>query len=266
MRRHVMPLVFAILVSSTPSVANAQEGLRISRERLFAANVLIGGTAGGLGSVVRGESFWRGFLNGSAGGAAMFAGKCLIAQQKPVTNWLGRASVAIGSSMAANAGAGKPLVSAVVVPLGPLRIYRDSKTRKTRIKLDLQQIAVGAYMERQARTSFDAALSAKTSALVFVDEIAPSAMEVAGVMKVWSRDNKETFAHELTHVSQGDFVATTMEDPVEDWLLVRVPGGRFVNRYFHIGIFTPLWAGLNELIETRERPWEKEAASVAVRC
>ena len=258
--------ILALLVFAAPSAAVAQEQGKISRTKLIAVNVLIGGAAGGAGELINGRSFWRGFLNGSAGGAAVFAGKCLIAQETPATNWLGRGSVAVGSSMVANAAAGRPALSRLVIPVGPVRFYRDNRTKKTTAKLDMQQIAVATYMEMQPTTSFDFALSRKAGGLVFYDRGTESAVEVSGVIRVWSKDIGSTFAHELTHVAQGEFVAIAMEEPLERWLLGKVPGGKAVNRYMDLGILSPVWAGLNELIETRERPWEKEAASFAGRC
>lgn len=258
--------LLVILVAAAPTSAAAQESGRISRAKLIAVNVLIGGAVGGAGEVITGRSFWRGFLNGSAGGAVVFGGKCLIAEQTPVTNWLGRATVAAGSSIVANAAAGRPALSRFVIPAGPLRIYRDNPSRRTTVKIDLQQAAVATYMEMQPTTSFDFALSRKAGGLVFYDKGTESAVEVSGVIRVWSKEIGSTFAHELTHVAQGEFVAIAMEEPLERWLAPKVPWGKAINRYVDIGILSPVWAGLNELIRTRERPWEKEAASFAVRC
>jgi hypothetical protein len=266
MRPRAIEAVFSLLLLTAPATTAAQEHLKISRGKLIAANVLIGGAVGGLGEVINGRSFWRGFLNGSAGGAVVFTGKCLIAQETPATNWLGRASVAVGSSMVANAAAGRQALSRLVIPVGPVRFYRDNRTKKTTAKLDMQQIAVATYMEMQPTTSFDFALSRKAGGVVFYDRGTESAVEVSGVIRVWSKDIGSTFAHELTHVAQGEFVAIAMEEPLERWLLGKVPGGKAVNRYVDLGILSPVWAGLNEIIKTRERPWEKEAASFAARC
>lgn len=266
MSTRAIEAVFGLLLLTVPATSAAQEHLKISRAKLIAANVLFGGAAGGVGEVINGRSFWRGFLKGSAGGATVFAGKCLIAEETPVTNWLGRGTVAAGSSMVANAAAGRPALSRFVIPAGPLRFYRDNASRKTTVKIDLQQVAVATYMEMQPTTSFDFALSRKAGGLVFYDKGTESAVEVSGVIRVWSKDIGSTFAHELTHVAQGEFVAIAMEEPLERWLAPKVPWGTAINRYVDIGILSPVWAGLNELIDTRERPWEKEAASFAVRC
>jgi hypothetical protein len=266
MRLRAIDAVVGLLLLTVPATAAAQEHLKISRGKLIAVNVLIGGAVGGVGEVINGRSFWRGFLSGSAGGATVFAGKCMLAQQTPATNWLGRATVAAGSSMVANASGGRPVLSRFIIPVGPLRLYRDNRTRKTTVKLDIQQIAVATYMEMQPSTSLDLTLSRKAGGLVFFDRSTESAVEVSGVIRVWSKTIGSTFAHELTHVAQGEFVAIALEEPLERWLMMQIPGGKAVNRYVDIGILSPVWAGLNELLATRERPWEKEAGSFAVRC
>ena len=266
MRAPAFHVTVAVLVFIGHSAAAAQDMNSISRGKLIAVNVLLGGAAGGVGEVINGRSFWRGFLNGSAGGAIVFSGKCLIAQQTPATNWLGRATVAVGSSVVANASAGRLAFSRVILPLGPLRVYRDNRGRKTTFKLDFQQLAVATYMETRPGTSFNLALSRKTGGIVFYDEFAVSAVEVSGVIRVYSKDVGSTFAHELTHVAQGEFVAIVLEEPLERWLLAKLPGGRAVNRYVDLGILSPVWAGLNELIPASDRPWEKEAASFALGC
>ena len=266
MRARTSIAILYILVLADPAAASAQEAGKISRTKLIAINVLIGGAVGGAGEAISGRPFWRGFLNGSAGGATVFAGKCLLAAESPAANWLGRATVATGSSMVANASAGRPVLSRLVMPIGPFRFYRDNRSRKTTLKLDIQQLAVATYMEMQPATSLDFALSRKTGGMVFFDRGTESAVEVSGVIRVWSKDIGSTFAHELTHVAQGEFVAIAMEEPLERWLLAKIPGGRAVNRYVDLGILSPVWAGLNELIAAPDRPWEKEASSFGHRC
>ena len=266
MDRRAFSAIAAILVLAAPSAASTQETGRISRGKLIAVNVLLGGAAGGVGEAINGRSFWRGFLNGSLGGATIFAGKCLIAQEMPEANWLGRVTVSVGSSMVANAREGRAAFSRLIVPLGPVRVYRDNRSRKTTFKLDFQQLVVATYMGTRPGTSFDLALSGKTGGLVFHDPASESAVEVSGVIRVWSKDAESTLAHELTHVAQGEFVAIVVEEPLERRLLSRLPGGKAINRYVDLGILSPVWAGLNELVPASERPWEKEAASFGLSC
>lgn len=98
-----------ILVAVSSRVASAQDGEHASRAKVLGINVVIGGVTAGASQAVRRGSFWKGLARGSAGGAAVFAGKCLMAQQTTPGSWIGRGTVALGSSVIANASAGRSM-------------------------------------------------------------------------------------------------------------------------------------------------------------
>src|SRR5688500_16936629 len=89
----------------TQSAGSQEDVSGSTRATLFAANALIGAATAGLRAAITRRPVWRAFLYGSAGGAVVFGGKCLVAQQRSYTDWIGRETVAIGSSVVASAAA-----------------------------------------------------------------------------------------------------------------------------------------------------------------
>ncbi|MGI9043000.1 MAG: hypothetical protein ACR2GK_02615 [Gemmatimonadaceae bacterium] len=249
--------------------ANAQsfdDEVRISPAKLLGINVILSGVTAGAAQAARGNSFLKGFLQGSIGGVAVYAGKCLLVQRSSVTDWAGRATVAAGSSAVANAAAGRPLLQELVFPLGPVRFFRNNKTRRTRVKLDLGTTVVAAYFVLDRGARFTTGPSLTHGALVFEGEPSRGNLEAAGVLFLSRGAGRQAIAHELVHVGQGDFASTVWEGPLQDWMLGHDPIASKAGEYIDLGILLPVWAGLNALVDRRARPWEKEARSLAAGC
>ena len=251
----VWPVVFAAVFTSS---ARSQDVSGSTRAKLIVVNTLIGGATAGITAAINHRPIWRAFVYGSAGGAVVFGGKCLVAQQHSLTDWIGRETVAIGSSVVANAAAGRPALSRVALPLGPVRFYRDNASKRIRLKLDVAQVIGAAYLASERTSSMDWKESLEHGGLIIFTR-GGSAMEVAGAVRIWDRESGRMLAHEQTHAVQNEFLSIALEEPLESWLLPHLPGGRSVNRYFDVGVLTPVWGWINSLIPAHERPWEKEA-------
>ncbi|MGK2963533.1 MAG: hypothetical protein ACSLFK_15540 [Gemmatimonadaceae bacterium] len=205
-------------------------------------------------------------MRGSAGGGGVFLGKCLIAQQRPLADWVGRGVAAVGSSIVSNAAAGRGSFEVVALPVGPFRVYRDNKARRTRVKLDLPTALASGYFSLRPNTSFRIETSLRHGILAFEDSVNWTARQAAGTVLLKPDPADERVAHELTHIAQYDFVATAWQAPLERTLLGFVPGGSTIHRYVDLGVLLPLWAALNAIVPVQDRPWEKEASSFAAGC
>lgn len=232
---------------------------RTSRGKVIAANVSIGGLTGGLSEALSGRSFWRGLVGGSIGGGTVFVGKCLVAQRKPWTDWVGREIGALGGSIVANASSGGGLLSELAFPVGPIRLYSDRTTGTQRIKLDLGTVVAAIYTGLQTDVSFKPASSVRHGALMFEDEVLWRARTTAGVVMEMPNPPRGGVAHELVHVGQYDFVALAWQAPLEKRLLEHLPGGRTIHRHVDLGLLLPVWAILNSSLSVQQRPWETEA-------
>lgn len=258
-------VVLLLTLSLTTSTIRAHAQNEMPRPGLLIINGLIGGATAAITASIQQRPIRRAVILGAIGGATVFAGKCFIGNSRPLTDWIGHQTVAVGSSIVANASMGRGAFDRIVVPLGPVRFYYDTKQRRTRIRLDLFEAGVAAYYARKPNTSVDWTLSAKHDALILFDKAAPTNFEVGGVIKTWSRA-PSLLDHELIHVAQDQFVSTAWEDPLEEWAIPMLPGGKWVNRYFGVGILAPVWALANAAIPGFDRPWEREATAVEARC
>jgi hypothetical protein len=263
----VAAVAFALLVAS-PSSASAQDfNPGVSRAKLLGINAAIGGITAGVSQAAMGRSFWKGMLEGSIGGSTVYAGKCLIAQRTVVGNWVGRGTVNLGSSVVANASAGRPMLQQLVAPLGPFRLQRNGKTGRKGIKLNLSATIVAAYFAAKPHTSFAAGSSLEHAALVFNGGPTERDAAAAGVILLGDPASVgRTMAHELTHVAQDDFVTTAWEEPFERWLFGYVPGGDRINKYVYVGLLKPILQSVGKKIDYRDRPWEQEARSIGNGC
>jgi hypothetical protein len=244
-----------------PTVLAAQGA---SRPKLFAINVLIGGSTAAVTAAIHHRPVTRAFLAGSAGGALVFTGKCLVAKDKPPAEWFGNQVTMFGSSVTSNAIVGRRPLDRIVLGLGPILFYHDKQSPHNGVKLDLLQVGVTAYYVMNAGASIDWNASATHGSLILYDAGSPT-YEVAGIIKTGDRHGFQ-LNHEQIHVAQEQFVTIALEEPLQSWLLQPAPGGKVINRYFNIGLLAPVWAAANALTSRESRPWEKEAKAFAARC
>jgi hypothetical protein len=235
-----------------------------TRRNIIIVNVALGASTGAVGQLLNGHSALKGLLKGAMGGALVSTGKCMVAQQTPLTDWLGRGTVAVGSSVVRNAALGKTSFREIVLPVGPLTLYRDNKSGVLRGRLDLGTALTAIYMESRENTSISPSLSLLHGGLIFETE-GNGGLEAQGVVRV-REENDSELSHELTHVAQDEFVSIAWEEPIESALSRFIPGGKTLHRYVDLGILAPIWAIANGQVAIRDRPWEKEARFFTTGC
>jgi hypothetical protein len=260
--RLILPIAFT-------ATASAQD--HPNHTKIAIINGLIGGSTAAVTAAVHHRSITSAFIKGSLGGLTVYAGKCLIARKRTATYWLGQHTVAIGSSMVANGATGRGVFESVVLPLGPLRIYRDNKQHKFNVKLDLMDTGVAAWYMVTSPAHVDWGLSAKHDALILLGSSGDQRTEAAGLIEL--RDNgafrfNKSFrlVHEEIHVAQEQFVTTALEEPLEGWFAPLVENGNVLHRHFEFGILAPVWAAVNSQTVRENRPWEKEADAFLEKC
>lgn len=204
----------------------------------------------------------------------MYAGKLITANRRPGMGLVGRETAALGASLVQRGAAVNPRDTPLFLPLGVFHIYvrPRSDTARFRVKLNVTSTLATVHAARSAGARFDIEKSLSSGGIVFRDDVwdrpGTDGTAIVGVVVLKddppSRNRSEAykdlvFAHERVHVVQSDFSFAALTAPVEGWLLQHLPGGRFVARYFDPGLNLYLMRLLNRSIETRDRPWEKEA-------
>jgi hypothetical protein len=243
----------------------------MSREASYAidvgANVLIGGLTGGVAQRWNGGSFWQGFSRGAAGGGLVFAGKQITAARFTGAGAAGRQVAAVGSSVVNNAAAGRPALSRLVVPLGPVRVYAEPAAGRAHAKLDVAGVAAIAWGATRPGARLDLSSTVSSGAPVF--RVSPEwghrAAHLAGVVLVDDSERQfpNALAHERVHVAQYDFASVTLGAPAESWIASEVPPLRGLYRYIDFGTAVVLWSGLNMMVSDQDKPWENEAHLLA---
>jgi len=213
MRRMLTVALWLVVVPSGARAQTQPSDQRIPRAKLVAINMAIGGLTSGIIQTVAGRSFWKGFAKGSAGGALVYGGKCLIAQRSSLGYWLGREVVAVGSSVVRNASAGRGTFDELVLPVGPIWIYRDNKAGTQIAKVDVSQAIIATYFASQPRATFKAWKSFWSGGLIFDDSTADTSVEAAGVIRLTDGTYDDVLAHETVHVAQDEFMSIAWSDP-----------------------------------------------------
>ena len=238
------------------------------------ANGLIGGMTAGLVQKARGGSFQDGFTRGLLGGAVTYGGKRLAAQRFFGAGLAGREVAAVGSSMVRDAAAARPLLQRVMLPVGPLHLYVD-RSRGVRMyaKVDAYTLGWMTYAALKPELSWDAEASLSSGVPVFrvhdrlivsgSDGAEAAGLTVAGTIllsDIRSLDTQATFAHERVHVLQNDQIFLLWTEPVERWVLGKLPGGRTLSRYVDLNASPAVTELLGDVFpDYHRKPWEMEA-------
>jgi hypothetical protein len=274
--RHIL-IAAALIPSALHGQAPKPEPT--STLQMAALNSLLGGLSGGVLNAAERRSFVKGFVKGSAGGAVAFAGKRIIAERGAFAAWSGRQIAAIGASQVRNAGAGRGMLEQIVLPFGPARVYVNRKdTARASVKVDLTATIGILVMAMRPETSFDPAASLSNGAVVFrnpwPNDNSAGAMRL-GVVRISELDRtmsinpptqiatSSVIAHELIHVAQYDFVNIAISEPLENLALRGSRAGRFIHRFVDFSSASYAWTAMNAFLETKSRPWEREAVSLA---
>lgn len=261
------------LMPTTPHRGSTTAGW-VEDFTLLSANVLLSGLTAGLRQELRGGSFRDGFTRGAAGGGAVYAGKRIAAGRFAGAGLLGRQVGAVGGSVVWNAAEGRGSLSRLMVPLGPARLYvRTGAEAGVIARADLHTLfwMVHGVLEPELRLDVGRSLSAGAPvfhapghSLVWsgIGEAA-TGFTPAGVVFLGEpsrgTDLESLFAHERIHVLQDDHLFLLAGDPLEGWILSRIPGGRVAARYVDLNLGAFLLVPLALRMEYETRPWELEA-------
>jgi hypothetical protein len=269
-------MLLAFLLAPSLVRAQTERPPATSTSRLIVVNALLGGLSAGVSNAAGGRSFLSAFVKGSGGGVVAFAGKKIIAEKGALAAWSGRQVAALGAAQVRNAGAGRPMFEQLVFPLGPTRIYVNTKDSiRAAAKLDITALVTAVMMANRPNTSFDPASSFSNGAMVFrspwPEDNSAGAMRL-GVLRISDPpppsgrvliERASVVAHEVIHLAQYDFVNIALSDPIERWALTQSRVGKVIHRYVDFSSASYVWASLNSLLNTDSRPWEREAVSLA---
>lgn len=250
-----------------------------SRELVIAgANALLGGFTSGVVSWVRGGSFLEGLGAGALGGSVQYVGKRVSTSALPGAGLAGGVVGAVGSSMVRNGAAGRGWLDRLIIPVGPVmvdwRTAADSGGVTARLHLGraifLGRLIVDDDLELNVAETLSAGAPVFGARGRVIE--GESGRGIGGV-ELWGTialsdgnlmptiDFGRLLAHERVHLVQDAFLNIAWADPVEDWLLERIPYGGVVGRYVDVGGIYMVIAGLMILaLPYESRPWEDEAA------
>lgn len=247
----------------------------------LSATTLLGALTAGVVRKLGHGSFQDGFARGALGGVVAYGGRRLAAADFWGAGLLGREVSATGASMVRNAGEGRPMLSRLTLPLGPVGVQlRQGADAGVQLKLDANTTVwfLSSLADHRLKLDAGASLSAGTPVFrapgrrpVSEDSVA-SGVALGGVIVLAGDADRypgsDVFAHERVHVLQHDFGQEIWGDPLETWLGRRLPGGRTVVRWVRPAVLYPaLQASFQKVLHLswEERPWEMEAEYLANR-
>jgi hypothetical protein len=271
-------LVWALAALALPGVCRAQDTrtpVWAGDLSVLAGNALFGGVTAGVLQKARGGSFRDGFERGMVGGAGVYAGKRIAAARWPGAGLVGREVSAVGASVVRNAGAGRPSLHEVMLPVGPLNLYvHPGSGRGAHLKVNVLGVVAAVTAAAEPELVLDAGKSLSAGALVFrapnhyprsSETVAygfaqPATIIVSDGAARTPGGLPHTLSHERVHVLQGDQVFLHVDAPLEAWVLPRIPGGATVHRYLDFGMVNFYKTALNPVFGSHgKRPWEMEA-------
>jgi hypothetical protein len=241
-----------------------------------AVNGIVTGLTTGAAQRRRGGTFSEGFVRGWIGGAVAYSGKVIAVQEWGSSGVLGRGVAAAGSSISANAAAGRPAFERLVLPLGPLRFdLRPGAPRQSTWRVDaLGIVGLGlALYHYDGSLDWDRTLAYGTP-VFFVEDLPRhrswGGRQIAGVVLINEQQRRAgpqvlemTLGHEMVHVLQYDQAFTLWSRPVEE----HVFGGRSwtlgLERRVDLSLTGLVGALLMAIIPYEQQPWEMEAHFLA---
>jgi hypothetical protein len=292
-------ILVGALAGSFASGADAQASAG-DRMKNVAVNGVIGATRAAWDAYRARRPVPRAAALGFFGGATVAGGKQLTGFGRGPTLLAGRLLATAGNSISLSAGRGQPTF---VVFIGPVSLtgvqaqHDGDSTAVTRwrwrARLNALHLGYLAYYatNRDYRFEFDASARAgvpvfrKRAGLIVDGDVSLLGMQQLGVVLVADRSQflpieistpagpmlqvppseREIIAHEGIHVLQEDQYNFLVALPTERALVQRVPGLRRLGRHIDFGILGSLAVlGSEHLIRYERRPWEQEAARLAV--
>ena len=276
MRGRTAVIIALMLVSRDVLAQNSELPQPVGNASLIMANAAIGGLTAGLWRVAARQPFWPGFLRGAGAGTAVYAGKRVIGEGNAASWWIGRHLAALGSSEVVNAAYGRPFLQTAVLPIGPVRFHIDRKAkRKISPRLDLASSVSSVVISRRPGARFVWRESISTGAMVFLvretsNEIGGSTAGVVTISELTPDGNfpplegkRVVLSHEMVHAAQYDFSFTAWGDALQSAIARRYGWTRRLSAFVDINLALPVQLGVNGIIDYEDRPWEREASSLA---
>jgi hypothetical protein len=162
------PAALALLAMLVlPCAGQAQQRLVERSEFYLGFNAVVGGCAAAVHALLGPDDVpvLEAFAKGALGGAVMYGGQRLVGSGREALRLPGVQAVALGASMAHNAGAGSPLFSTLTFPVYPFYIQvRPGAGRPISVRLS---VAAAASLASAAfrNDAFDATLDWRASLL-----------------------------------------------------------------------------------------------------
>lgn len=227
-------LVALALPAPLPGQAPEAPPPWVGQAGVASANALAGALTAAVVAWMRGEEVPRAFLRGAAGGAVVFAGKRVAVERFDGAGFLGREIAAVGTSVVANAGAGRDWIDEVWLPLGPVWL-RTGRAAPVGVRVNLRDVGVLAWAATRPELRFDAAASLSNGTAFFradrhqiryqgryfIGGVALGTTVLLAKQSLW---DESTAGHELIHVIQDDFVVHAWSRPLEKWGWLHLTG------------------------------------------
>lgn len=267
----------AIVVQLLALTCVASAGRAQHRESPGAAaiNAAIGGLTAGTWQALSGKSFWTGFGRGAGAGLTVFVGKRLIAKRSPGWWWTGRQLAAVGSSEVLNAAEGRRALDRITLPLGPVRIHFEPRTKRmpsATVDVFSTVAAVVEGARAEARIGIRESLATGTIVFIVRDKSSEVGWNAAGITTLSEilpdgdfpplQSKRSVISHEMIHTAQYDFMLTAWADPIQKSLVQRFHWNGPVTRYLDFNLLLPVQIAANSLIDYDRRPWEREARAL----
>lgn len=298
MRRVTLSLPLVLLVCASSLGAQTAEPLSpaevrgLPRSTLMASNMAIGAVTATVRAWRAKQPVRPALLGGAVGGAVMGSGLALGSGRFPAARLLSVQTVAIGASMARNAGSGVPLLSEVTLPFAPFIVtvgradssaspiqLRASAASLTAVAMRLgagqgmrvdwrHTLGSGSVVFRTADPAFDTGVQCPPAQAC--SRAGSQRWGVVAYREGVSAGHavRATLAHESMHVAQRARDLVLFGVPASD-AVVRRGGrvGRTLSRYVVFDAFMPLRAvdALSEqIVGAAYRSWyEREARTYA---
>jgi len=240
---------------------------------VFGSNVLLGALTATTHALFAHEDPFKAFTIGALGGAVHFAGKAVGTGPGIPSGVAGLALASAGTSVIANAGAGKGLLSDLYMPVGPLRLRWRPMSTSVRVGFNVFDAAIIARNLARPGLRVDWDRTAATGALVFVapERLVENDGEIldgitAGPVVViagYARDPNRTFRHEVVHVKQIQFFDETWGKPVDDYVRTHVRLLSWLPPWVELGLTAPALIGLESAVFGKNGPFRRLSESEA---
>lgn len=238
-----------------PVRVSCQEATRPARggpPRQFAV-VLVNAAIGAVTATVRarigGHNATRAFAKGALGGIVHVAGKAIVtSSSSSLAQIPGFVIGGIGTSAVTNAGNGEPLLSNIVLPIGPLRVRMTSDGPRVRVGVNACEVGALTYLlfKNDVSVNWQRTLSSGTAVfgtnggrlrVTGVSRVQALTLGGSIVLSDVAYDPSASMRHELIHVLQQRYVeetiGRTIENAILTWSAIRVPA------WLEVGVTAP---------------------------